>query len=880
VRIRLPRTADHRHTARLPQLRSTRRGSRGDASAARQAASHAASKSRIVRSKRDPPDSRPPARSAPAVTASDQLQYRQVVRSLRPSRAVTLFCSAGDWRADVLRIMEGYSRTWGGDGNGLAAVSATGALADGFWPLLTAFDADQWAVFHRTRRGLRMSDPQAYEAVLETDIAKWIELNEGSARSAAVQYFESDPVLSDVGVDLPGRAALDERIRRRLAPMASEQVAIRGAFRADEPPPYPLVDMCEVTYRPTRVCTLDLSRWPLSLQILVAGRVGGVAPAHRTYLEAIGTEIPSIPLTDDDLPLLLEYAWTGEIDALYRHATSALTAGYGALAPGAIRDFRLDTPLTQARLGCGWFRKWRPGLDDEPIVVMCGDSADDFAYALTRQRVVGDTYWFPAEPGDSGESFTESLRETLAYVLYSRYARRPSGNRKILVASLTLTRAQLQTLIAELSSTTWGRQFSPSGGDRLTLEVCDVKQLSTPRDWVLRDEAHVATAIHEPFLGTDMARSLEVPLPSEARGQQAMSCRWQVDVLRPDHVLPARWCLHSILSAGDTASSWAVRSSTAGISVDSHGRIFVMGGLPLSQTLVQVSLRYPSAAEVFASLLAGVHGSIEESDKGRYTRRMIQLWGDLKALATDLRGTPTRTLLAAWASNHIEGSAGRIHHERKYLRLVDVMQLSNLHVHDARRLLDRYIHRGIVARGLELRCDRCADTSFYRVEDFGEKFRCQRCRQKNLIVKSSWRELQEPQWFYALDEVVFHALNSNVHVPLLALDELAKPPVQSFLYMPEAVVRIPNRDQLEVDLWAIVDGEIVIGEAKKPDKLEVAKQAEIARCRALRALIEDLTADRFVMATASAEWNSRTRGNVDRLIGPSAEVHWLTNVGA
>jgi hypothetical protein len=129
------------------------------------------------------------------VTASDQLQYRQVVRSLRPPRAVTLLCSEGDWRADVLRMMECYSLTWGGDGNGLAAVSSTGALGDGFWPLLTAFDADHWAVFHRTRRGLRISDPHAYETLLEKDVANWIELN-GVERSNAVQYYESDPVLS------------------------------------------------------------------------------------------------------------------------------------------------------------------------------------------------------------------------------------------------------------------------------------------------------------------------------------------------------------------------------------------------------------------------------------------------------------------------------------------------------------------------------------------------------------------------------------------------------------------------------------------------------------------------------------------------------------
>ena len=54
-------------------------------------------------------------------------------------------------------MMECYSRTWGGDGNGLAACSADWKIAQPFWTLLTAFDADYWAVFQPTRRGLQIS---------------------------------------------------------------------------------------------------------------------------------------------------------------------------------------------------------------------------------------------------------------------------------------------------------------------------------------------------------------------------------------------------------------------------------------------------------------------------------------------------------------------------------------------------------------------------------------------------------------------------------------------------------------------------------------------------------------------------------------------------
>ena len=59
------------------------------------------------------------------------VRYRATQSSLRPPRAVTLLSSDGDWRADALRMLECYSRTWGGDGNGLVACSGTWEIAGG-----------------------------------------------------------------------------------------------------------------------------------------------------------------------------------------------------------------------------------------------------------------------------------------------------------------------------------------------------------------------------------------------------------------------------------------------------------------------------------------------------------------------------------------------------------------------------------------------------------------------------------------------------------------------------------------------------------------------------------------------------------------------------
>lgn len=808
--------------------------------------------------------------------ATALLRYRPVQRSVRPPRAVALVCAEGDWRADLLRMMECYSRTWGGDGNGLAAASSAWDIAEPFWPLLTELDADHWAVFHRTRRGLRMSDPAAYEAQVAADVAAWVAAHD-TTEAQARELFETEQILSESGI---GRvpAALSERIRNRLAPLSSQQVAVHAAYKADEPPSHGLVDMCQLTYRPARSIEVDLDGLPPSVQLLVAAKTGLLAPGHLARLEESGAvDRITVTVGVDELSQLLEFAWTGQVDMIIPRLSSAI-AGVeeGPIAPAyAAADFLADTPFAQSRLGCNWFTRIRPGLDDEPVVVVCGDSAEDFCYAFTRQRVVGNTYWLPTEPGMGDDTAGRVLRETLTRVL-SRFAVAPTDNRPVLLSSLTLTSAQLEQLLAELSATIWGHDFNTGSAGALDVRTCDAGELPVRRNLVLLDNAHFGDSLHEPFLGAELARSIEIPLPSEAEGLRPESCRWQVDMEASDNILPARWSLHPILTVGDALSHWAARSSTSGISVDSHGRGFVFGGSPLSQMLVQVRLRFPAATEIFSTLLAGSGVTIEESDKGRYTRRMIELWGDLATLATDLRTGPTGSLLTSWVSGAVDGDLGRIHQGRKYLRLKDVSQIADLSENESRQLLDRYQHRSIVTRGLVLKCGLCAGTSFYRLEDVGPDFRCQRCRQENEIVRAAWNGPEEPEWFYGLDEVAYQGLRSNIHVPLLALAEISKS-ARSFLHMPEVVVHRPGRDDIEVDIWAIVDGRILIGEAKKADQLETTARRETQRCAALRDLVTDLTADEFVMATASTQWADRSRTNVDRTIGAVVPIRWLTD---
>ena len=77
----------------------------------------------------------------------------------------------------------------------------------------------------------------------------------------------------------------------------------------------------------------------------------------------------------------------------------------------------------------------------------------------------------------------------------------------------------------------------------------------------------------------------------------------------------------------------------------------------------------------------------------------------------------------------------------------------------------------------------------------------------------------EPIWYFALAEVVYQARYHNFNVPVLALHQVAGN-ARSILGMTDHVVRFPvegddtKADEVEIDLWGIVDGRIIVGEAR------------------------------------------------------------------
>jgi hypothetical protein len=285
---------------------------------------------------------------------------------------------------------------------------------------------------------------------------------------------------------------------------------------------------------------------------------------------------------------------------------------------------------------------------------------------------------------------------------------------------------------------------------------------------------------------------------------------------------------------------------------------FVVAGSSVEQALARPRLRVPDGREVFDALLARVGLRCEDSAAGRYTQATIDLWGGLQPLADDLRRPSTRDLLRAYFSKEPSDDSGILltSRGRRFLSFDQASRVSGTKGADTRILLDAYVARRVLRRGLILQCRRCGYADWYPLEALGQTFSCGRCQHVSLIVQAAWKRPDdgEPNWYYDLDEVVYQALSHDVSAPVLALSKLAEG-AQSILVRPEADVYDGQDLLAEVDLWAIIDGRIVVGEAKTVDRLDLTRARERRVAARLASVAQTATADQVVLATTAPGWN-------------------------
>lgn len=241
------------------------------------------------------------------------LHYRMLRRRIRPARVATsIYGAADDWQPAVMRMLENYSVTWGGLGNILIPTDQAGQIHEAFWPLIEIFDADVWATYTITRRGIEMANPDGFRDWLNREARKWARKHGGGIAKAR-ELLTAEHMMTHVIGGWPPPDALRDEVRRRTAPAIEHESFVFSMYRADGPPGQHIVDVCDLEPLPERVRLLDTQQLPTALQLLVAMHCGGLAPSHTQRLVDAGVAVDVVPIDDDDLDSLLRLAWFGPL---------------------------------------------------------------------------------------------------------------------------------------------------------------------------------------------------------------------------------------------------------------------------------------------------------------------------------------------------------------------------------------------------------------------------------------------------------------------------------------------------------------------------------------------------------------------------------------
>jgi hypothetical protein len=779
-----------------------------------------------------------------------------------------------NWRSNAMRVVECLTRTWGGLSAIIAPMVGDRAdqLPDLFWPILESFDADWLSSYRPSWRGSQMADPAAFDADADRFASAAAAGTSISVEKMRQEIFTDDEMRRPLG-DFAPSAAVAERVRRTLSAwMRGDHGIDHHFFTADSETNRPLVDMRHVRRLEGNgtMNLLDTSLLSERAQLLLAMRLGAVSP---TYSDSLNTR--EIPRMNDraepaDLPVLVELAYRGRVESNSWSWHRTVRGASGIPDPGWKEAGYVDaSPFGWTAAGCNWYSTFTARREDEaPFTVVAGDTFVDFCIAYALERLTGQGVWLPVAPKESGEE-ADAMREAAADFLMD--ARRHSDARTRF-GSASLDGDALAELFAEVRATKRG-YTARSDLDFAEVGPLNEDDLRVPLPRRLLDRERQGDMRFEPFQGDEMAGLLNTPLPSVGLADDPDAVDWQVEATIDDTPLPTRVSIGPLLTRG-VGFGEKVRSSREGTSYVSHSRGLVPAGLRLDQRLARPRLRMPQPVEMFNALLgaSGMRGEI--STAGAFTSGAMELFGGFSALVKAFAGPRSRALLDAFRppGPGRKGADKRgpgvylTRLQRRFLSVKDLEAVTAAGTDEVRALLDSYTERGILRRGIALKCARCRFDGWYRAGEFAQTFVCTRCRATWPLSQRAWRDpSDEPTWRYELDEIVYQAVVENARAPILALEALraAVRPFGGFMFGPELDVYRGDELLAEVDIWAVVEGRICIGEAKTTDRLaETAAREQIVAERLIR-IADAVTAEEFVVATTEPAWRAETRALVE-----------------
>jgi hypothetical protein len=238
-----------------------------------------------------------------------------------------------------------------------------------------------------------------------------------------------------------------------------------------------------------------------------------------------------------------------------------------------------------------------------------------------------------------------------------------------------------------------------------------------------------------------------------------------------------------------------------------------------------IPLRIPPMTEVLNRVAPQLH--FAPSDKGHYARWLLNRLeglGEIHELLTDARG---RALTQEFLQHHL-GKPMRATYRRSmtvvemrdvFRRLRSVRSLPKRSVPKDELWLESWLEWLVYSRvlqlGIRVKCAECLWGALIQLGNFGETFTCPRCATVDITPAA-------PTLAYQLAEAAHQFLSHRSDVTALALATLQGRSRATFSCDFDHEIQLGPSDLREADIFAVVDGELAIGESKANGRFDSA----------------------------------------------------------
>jgi hypothetical protein len=738
----------------------------------------------------------------------------------RPVRACIVVPSVEGvaWQRLVEHALAAQTRVWGGSYNLVVPGGLEVAEDELFWRLVDRFDPDVMGLHLPTFADVEEIAPDIYAEAVER-------LHQQLRDKGFEEQTRADEIsrLRDRWFwqwEMPDELRL--KLVERVAPLRLGDDDPRTVYtNGTTPPAYPLTDVADLRELPGGVLDIRSTLDDVD-QLLLTHAVGRLLPSFRNALEERGVVVSDVLIGHEEL--VFTHIWP---------------QGYHA------QEYGYPRLLVDRLLG----RRISFAAPDQ-VVVVVGDEPRDFLLYHGLSRLRADVYWLPAARLGN-EIFVRGLSEAIWHAVRTGMG----GGGELAVTTASSVEAAAAA-VDVLNGVPGRRAPDATPVDWRTLIPQSYVWSGDPRS-----ERRVVLLRHE---GETQDLQTPPPVSVSVPDDDPSKLRWMVDV-EVQGWRPAR---HSALGSqvlrGPVVTDHDVRASAHGPSYFGLGP-FVQAFLGLEGSTARPRLRPRAVAEQVADILQPLGWQTSLSDKGAYALQSARLFGGVDGLGKALRSGATRALLDAYLTRTTTNDPGIYLKDtrRRYLTLADAGQL--VEGTDVAALAAELYDRGVLVRGHILKCEHCRAASFYSLTE-EQRFTCVRCQTVQRTTRFSWLGKPEPEFHYALSEVLLQFLDNNGQLPLLgAYDHFVVGRERERLPFDiafELELTPPAGSLREHDIVATWGAELWIGEATVKDSLGETNAEETERVGRLAESARALGVRGVLLVTTSESFSARTKHRV------------------